>query len=63
MRACVVLFYQEDLSTAQVAGTLGCSAKTVENQLREARRQLAVALELDEQPGPSGMRGNDAQPS
>ena len=63
MRACIVLFYQEDLSTEQVAGTLGCSAKTVENHLREARRRLAVALRLDDDPRMHGMRENDAQPS
>lgn len=63
MRACTVLFYQEDLSTVQVAGTLGCSAKTVENQLREARRRLALALRLDDDPWMSGTRENHARPS
>jgi RNA polymerase sigma factor (sigma-70 family) len=46
MRACVVLFYGEDLSTASVASALGCSPRTVENQLRLARRKLAPALGL-----------------
>lgn len=44
MRACAVLFYQEDMSTAEVARTLGCSAKTVENQLARARARLAREL-------------------
>lgn len=44
MRACVVLFYGEDLSTASVASALGCSPRTVENQLRLARHRLAPAL-------------------
>ena len=42
MRACVALFYGEDLSTADVAATIGCSEKTVENQLRTARSRLAA---------------------
>ena len=63
MRACVVLFYQEDLSTTQVADTLGCSAKTVENQLREARHRLAVTLRLGEDPVASAVKETDAQPS
>lgn len=40
MRACVVLFYGEDLSIANVAAALRCSPRTVENQLRLARRRL-----------------------
>jgi len=48
MRACAVLFYVEDLSTAQVARTMGCSGSTVENQLREARVRLARLLAIDE---------------
>ena len=44
MRACVALFYGEDLSTETVAQTLGCSPKTVENQLREARARLRPLL-------------------
>ena len=40
MRTCTVLAYFEDQSTEAVAATLGCSAKTVENQLRESRRRL-----------------------
>jgi RNA polymerase sigma factor (sigma-70 family) len=41
MRATVVLFYGEDLSTAQTAAALDCSPRTVEIQLRAARRRLA----------------------
>lgn len=44
MRACAVLFYGEDLSVAQAAEALGCSPRTVENQLRAARARLAVLL-------------------
>jgi len=42
MRATVVLFYAEDLSTADVAAHLGCSPRTVENQLRLARQRLSA---------------------
>lgn len=44
MRACVLLFYGEDLSVAQAAEALGCSPRTVENQLRVARVRLASLL-------------------
>ena len=44
MRATVVLFYGEDLSTAQTAAALGCSPRTVEIQLRAARRRLAEQM-------------------
>ena len=47
MRATVVLFYGEDLSTAQTAAALGCSPKTVEIQLRAARRRLAAQMRWD----------------
>jgi RNA polymerase sigma factor (sigma-70 family) len=42
MRATVVLFYAEDLSTVDVAAHLGCSPRTVENQLRLARQRLSA---------------------
>ncbi len=45
MRATVVLFYGEDLSTAQTAAALGCSPKTVEIQLRAARKRLAEQMQ------------------
>jgi len=45
MRATVVLFYGEDLSTAQTAAALGCSPRTVEIQLRAARRRLATRMQ------------------
>jgi RNA polymerase sigma factor (sigma-70 family) len=47
MRATVVLFYGEDLSTAQTATALGCSPRTVEIQLRAARRRLAAQMQWD----------------
>jgi RNA polymerase sigma factor (sigma-70 family) len=48
MRATVVLFYGEDLSTAQTAAALGCSPRTVEIQLRAARRRLAARMRWDD---------------
>ncbi len=44
MRACVVLFYGEDVSVADVAKALGCSPRTVEHQLHDARAKLADRL-------------------
>jgi RNA polymerase sigma factor (sigma-70 family) len=46
MRACVVLFYGEDLSVADVARELGCSPRTVEHQLHNARTKLADRISL-----------------
>jgi len=40
MRACAVLFYLEDRSTADIARDLDCSPRTVENNLRAARDHL-----------------------
>ena len=48
MRATVVLFYGEDLSTAQTAAALGCSARTVESHLRAARRRLCAEMRWDD---------------
>jgi RNA polymerase sigma factor (sigma-70 family) len=45
MRMCVVLAYLEDQSTASVAEALGCTPKTVENQLREGRRRLRSLID------------------
>ena len=44
MRACVVLAHLEDQSTGSIADQLGCSAKTVQNQLREGRHRLRAIL-------------------
>jgi RNA polymerase sigma factor (sigma-70 family) len=44
MRACAVLFYWQDMSTADVASELGLSPRTVENQLAKARARLAERL-------------------
>lgn len=43
-RACVVLFYYEDLAVAQIADTLGCRDGTVKRYLNEARARLAASL-------------------
>jgi DNA-directed RNA polymerase specialized sigma24 family protein len=44
MRLCVVLAHLEDQSTASIASTLGCSVKTVENELRTGRQRLRTIL-------------------
>jgi RNA polymerase sigma-70 factor (ECF subfamily) len=44
-RSCVVLFYQEELSLAEVADILGCPTGTVKTWLHRARRELAELLE------------------
>ena len=48
MRACAVLFYWQDMSTADVASELGVSTRTVENQLARARARLAEQLREDQ---------------
>jgi len=45
MRSCVVLRYCEDLSTLEVAQSLGCAPATVIAQLREARKRLRIRLD------------------
>jgi RNA polymerase sigma factor (sigma-70 family) len=57
MRACVALFYGEDLSTVDVAEAVGCAPRTVEVQLREARRRLRPILEPTSEPGHPGQGG------
>lgn len=44
MRACVTLRYVDDLTNKDIAQTIGCSVKTVENQLRIGRARLRVLL-------------------
>jgi RNA polymerase sigma-70 factor (ECF subfamily) len=46
MRTALVLFEYEERSVAEIAATLGCSAKAVENRLYRARQQLKQALRL-----------------
>ncbi|MGH2750961.1 MAG: SigE family RNA polymerase sigma factor [Actinomycetota bacterium] len=43
-RACVVMFYLEDLPEAQIADVLDCSVGTVKSQLSKARGKLAKRL-------------------
>ncbi|MEV8098296.1 SigE family RNA polymerase sigma factor [Kitasatospora sp. NPDC085879] len=45
-RACVVLRFYEDLSVAEVAARLGCSAGTVKRHLSEAVARLGKVLVL-----------------
>jgi RNA polymerase sigma-70 factor (ECF subfamily) len=49
MRMTVILFYGEDLSTADVAAHLSCSHRTVENQLRLARQRLSAWRDRSEE--------------
>lgn len=52
-RAVVGLFYQEDLSTGEIAEVLGCAVSTATSHLNQARRSLAKVLgeSLDHDPG------------
>lgn len=43
-RAVVALFYQQDLSTAEIANALGCSVSTATSHLNQARTRLATML-------------------
>jgi RNA polymerase sigma factor (sigma-70 family) len=45
MRACVTLFYVEDMSVQQIAEALDCAPRTVETQLRSGRGRLASLLD------------------
>jgi RNA polymerase sigma factor (sigma-70 family) len=44
MRACVTLRYVDDLANRDIAEAIGCSVKTVENQLRIGRARLRLLL-------------------
>jgi len=44
MRTCVTLRYVDDLANKDIAQTIGCSVKTVENQLRIGRGRLRLLL-------------------
>lgn len=44
-RAAIAMFYLQDLSTASIAETLGCSVSTATSHLSQARRTLATQLE------------------
>ncbi len=43
-RAVIALFYQEDLSTRDIAEILGCSVSTATSHLSQARSRLATIL-------------------
>jgi RNA polymerase sigma-70 factor (sigma-E family) len=44
-RACVVMFYYQDLPETQIAGVLDCSVGTVKSQLSKSRAKLQRWLE------------------
>ena len=48
LRTALVLFEYEGQSMSEVAASLGCTAKAVENRLYRARKQLRLALSLEE---------------
>jgi len=48
-RACVALYYYEDLPEAEIADLLGCSVGTVKSQLFKARAKLQKRLEAGEE--------------
>jgi len=43
-RAAITLFYQEDLSTSEIADALGCAVSTATSHLNQARTRLAAIL-------------------
>jgi RNA polymerase sigma-70 factor (sigma-E family) len=43
-RACVALYYFEDLSVAEIATVIGCSEGTVKSQLSKARESIRASL-------------------
>lgn len=53
-RAAVALFYQEDLSTADIAEALGCTVSTATSHLSQARARLAEILNEDLSDSPQG---------
>lgn len=46
LRTVVLLFYMEELSTAQIAAVMGIPAGTVLSRLHQARKQLKKELEM-----------------
>jgi RNA polymerase sigma-70 factor (sigma-E family) len=50
-RACIVLFYMEDMSETQIAEIMDCSTATVRSQLSRARTKLRALLDLPEVTG------------
>ncbi len=48
-RACVVLYYYEDLPEGEIADLLGCSVGTVKSQLFKARAKLQAVLAAGEE--------------
>ena len=50
-RACVALYYYEDLPEVEIADLLDCSVGTVKSQLFKARAKLQTLLEAGEESG------------
>ena len=48
-RAAIALFYQEDLSVAEIAAALGVPAGTVKTRLMAARQKLKAALSVEKE--------------
>jgi RNA polymerase sigma-70 factor (sigma-E family) len=48
-RACIVLFYAEDLPEGDIADILDCSVGTVRSQLSRARRKLGGMLGVEDE--------------
>jgi RNA polymerase sigma factor (sigma-70 family) len=44
-RAAIALFYQQDLSTSDIADAMGCSVSTATSHLNQARSRLAATLD------------------
>jgi len=47
----VALYYVADVSTDEIARTLGCAAATVRVHLHKAKAQLALALRAEMEDG------------
>ena len=48
LRTALVLFEYENQSMNEIAETLGCTPKAVENRLYRARQQLKQALQVND---------------
>ena len=60
-RAVLVLRYFEDLTEAQIAAVLGCTAGTVKSQAARGLARLRAAVDTAEPPGVGASEGNGAR--